>query len=165
MAIDNFREENFYLSNMYQFEQGIVTPDGVEVHTSEQLYLPPRFVEEAARKVIQQAGNGFEAKAVAGVLKRTNSPTRPDWFDIRVSKMRDAVMVKFAANPDIRQQLVETGDEELIEGNDRGDRFWGVAPDGNGENMLGHILMDTRAALQSPDFSVDIDSLVHRIFS
>ncbi len=45
--------------------------------------------------------------------------------------------------------LVATGQEELVEGNDWEDRFWGVDPPGsnNGENNLGKILMRVRNEL------------------
>jgi ribA/ribD-fused uncharacterized protein len=167
MAITNFRHKHYFLSNMYPFKNGIETPDGVKVYTSEQLYLPPRLTQRAARLAVESAENGFEAKKLFNQLQKTGSSVREDWEQIRVPKMRDSVMVKFAANPDIREELLATGEEELIEGNDRDDTFWGISPisgEPKGENMLGKILMEARESFRQPDFSVDIDTLVKRIF-
>jgi len=44
--------------------------------------------------------------------------------------------------------LLQTGDEELIEGNKWGDRFWGVCK-GKGKNNLGKILMKIRDVYKS----------------
>lgn len=44
--------------------------------------------------------------------------------------------------------LLATGDQELIEGNTWGDRFWGQCPVGSGENHLGKILMKVRNELK-----------------
>lgn len=57
--------------------------------------------------------------------------------------MHDIVRAKFEQNPDLRQKLLSTGSEELIEGNTWGDTFWGVCK-GSGQNWLGRILMFVR---------------------
>ena len=66
--------------------------------------------------------------------------------------MLDVVRAKFDQHPDLAQKLLATGDEELVEGNDWGDIYWGVYK-GRGNNMLGKILMRVRAELreESPD--------------
>jgi predicted NAD-dependent protein-ADP-ribosyltransferase YbiA (DUF1768 family) len=43
--------------------------------------------------------------------------------------------------------LIDTGDQELIEGNWWGDVIWGVC-NGKGENHLGKILMEVRKELK-----------------
>ncbi|MEX2014943.1 MAG: NADAR family protein [Candidatus Saccharimonadales bacterium] len=169
MAVERFREDNFFLSNMYPFERGIRTPDGEEVHTSEQLYLPAEFLRKSARLVLQQASDGFKAKGLMRPLRRAGFETRKDWDAARIPAMKKCLLVKFVANPDLAEKLLETGEEELVEGNDRGDTFWGVSPmppEGKGENMLGKLLMETRASLASPGFaeSVDVESAVRDIY-
>ena len=66
--------------------------------------------------------------------------------------MLDVVRAKFDQHPDLAQKLLATGDEELVEGNDWGDIYWGVYK-GHGKNMLGKILMRVRAELrgENPD--------------
>lgn len=46
-------------------------------------------------------------------------------------------------DPELQQRLLDTGSEELVEGNTWGDVYWGVC-DGKGQNNLGKILMDLR---------------------
>ena len=58
-----------------------------------------------------------------------------------------AVHQKFASHPDLRQLLLETGDEDLIEDAPR-DYYWGRGARGTGKNRLGVILMDVRSALR-----------------
>ena len=49
--------------------------------------------------------------------------------------------------PELREKLLATGNEELIEGNWWGDTYWGVCK-GKGENNLGKSLMKIRTELQ-----------------
>lgn len=50
-------------------------------------------------------------------------------------------------SPELRQRLLDTGAEELIEGNYWGDRFWGVCA-GSSANHLGKLLMKIRGELR-----------------
>ena len=61
----------------------------------------------------------------------------------KVTAMKTFVNAKFIQNPDLMRQLLETGEQELVEGNNWNDTFWGVCQ-GKGENRLGHILMALR---------------------
>ncbi len=70
---------------------------------------------------------------------------RPNWDNMKVQVMRDVLRIKFSAEP-LRSWLIATENDELIEGNDHGDEFWGVC-DGVGENYLGNLLMELRSEL------------------
>ena len=51
----------------------------------------------------------------------------------------------------LRQQLLDTGDAELVEGNSWNDTFWGVsARTGKGKNWLGRLLMQVRGEMVGP---------------
>ena len=63
-----------------------------------------------------------------------------------VPLMYQICKAKFTQHADLAEQLLATGDAELIEGNTWGDRTWGVC-DGIGENRLGKTLMFIRAQL------------------
>jgi ribA/ribD-fused uncharacterized protein len=71
---------------------------------------------------------------------------RPDWFEVERDIMRRADRAKFAQNPDLADALRATGDAELIEDSPF-EPFWGIGPDGNGQNWAGQILMEVRASL------------------
>jgi ribA/ribD-fused uncharacterized protein len=54
---------------------------------------------------------------------------------------------KFELHREIREVLLSTGDEELVE-NAPSDYYWGCGKDGSGLNRLGQILMAVRAELR-----------------
>jgi hypothetical protein len=62
--------------------------------------------------------------------------------------MLRAVRAKFAVNAAIRDVLLGTGDEEIVE-DSNSDYYWGRGADGTGRNILGRILMRVRAELRS----------------
>lgn len=67
---------------------------------------------------------------------------RPNWETVKLEVMMAVLRAKFS-NPELRWELVQTGDAELVEGNDWGDRYWGTS-NGTGENHLGKLLMKVR---------------------
>lgn len=72
---------------------------------------------------------------------------RPDWDQVKYAVMKDVCMAKFLQNRDLLKQLLETGDEELIEDSPV-DYYWGCGADGTGKNMLGKVLMEIREELR-----------------
>lgn len=72
---------------------------------------------------------------------------RSDWDEVKVSIMKECVMAKFLQHSDLRKQLMNTGDEELVEDSPV-DAWWGCGKDGTGKNMLGKILMEVREELK-----------------
>jgi len=74
---------------------------------------------------------------------------RHDWDQIKRRVMKECVMAKFLQHADLRKQLIETGDEELIEDTTTSnDMFWGCGTNGDGQNNLGKILMEIRTELK-----------------
>lgn len=61
--------------------------------------------------------------------------------------MRKAVIAKFPQNEDIKEILLQTGNEKIIEAT-TDDYYWGCGTDGTGKNMLGKILMEVRQLLR-----------------
>jgi predicted NAD-dependent protein-ADP-ribosyltransferase YbiA (DUF1768 family) len=73
---------------------------------------------------------------------------RPDWEKIKVQTMRELVTLKFT-DPQLAELLLATGDALIKEGNRWGDTFWGVdLRNGQGQNILGQILMNIRSNLR-----------------
>jgi N-glycosidase YbiA len=56
-------------------------------------------------------------------------------------------MLPFQSHGNIREILLSTGDELLVE-NAPGDYYWGCGKDGSGKNKLGEILMEVRGVLR-----------------
>lgn len=72
---------------------------------------------------------------------------REDWEEIKVRVMKECVIAKFLQHKDLRDQLMTTGNEEIVEDSNV-DWFWGCGADGSGKNMLGKVLMEVRDELQ-----------------
>lgn len=73
-------------------------------------------------------------------------PLRSGWEEIKNDIMYQVCKAKFEQNPDLAKMLKDTGEQELVEGNTWGDTYWGVCK-GEGENILGKILMKIRSEL------------------
>ncbi len=58
-----------------------------------------------------------------------------------------AVLAKFQAHAALKELLLSTGQEEIVEKTTK-DYYWGCGTDGTGKNMLGIILMRVRDELQ-----------------
>lgn len=72
---------------------------------------------------------------------------RPDWEEIKINVMYEICKAKFTQNENLKRSLLNTGNTELIEGNNWGDKIWGQV-NGVGENNLGKILMKIREELK-----------------
>jgi len=71
---------------------------------------------------------------------------RDDWQQVKFDIMFDLLQQKFS-NPTLRARLLQTGSEQLIEGNTWDDRIWGcvwVDDRWIGQNRLGKMLMQIR---------------------
>lgn len=74
-------------------------------------------------------------------------PLRSDWEQVKDDVMRKAVLQKFKTHADIREILLATESEVLVE-NSPIDYYWGCGKDGSGKNKLGQILMEVREVLR-----------------
>jgi N-glycosidase YbiA len=85
------------------------------------------------------------AQAAHGLLPRQ---VRKDWSAVKVPRMRAVLLAKFGQNAELANRLRATGEAHLIEESTT-DALWGVGRKGTGKNMLGTLLMETRAALRT----------------
>jgi len=72
---------------------------------------------------------------------------RSDWDQVKYQVMKECVLAKFLQHKDLRDQLIATNYEELIEDSPV-DYYWGCGADGSGANNLGKVLMEVRDELQ-----------------
>jgi len=122
--------------------------DGVWWPSAEHCYHSHKFTldtveNQDARRLIYEAPTPREAKHVA---HRFDAYRRPDWDSMRDDVMRRVVLRKFHSNRAVAQVLLSTGDAMLVE--ESRDYHWGCGENGTGQNMLGRILMEVRAALR-----------------
>ena len=85
-------------------------------------------------------------KQAAQMGRDRNHPLRSDWDEVKDDVMRRAVSKKFQTHAALRELLLATGDEYIIE-NAPGDYYWGCGKNGSGRNKLGLILMEVREEL------------------
>lgn len=111
--------------------------------TVEHAYQAAKTTDIGQRHVIIAHKYAGDAKKYAYSLT-----LREDWEQIKRPIMLRLVRQKFAMNPGLRKQLLDTYPHELIEGNTHHDNYWGVcscqACDTVGLNWLGRILMFVR---------------------
>ena len=143
MTIKNFSGDNEYLSNFYPHR---IKYEGKWYASTEHAFQAAKTVDKDKRKPFQITKGKKTIKP--GQAKRLGRKLklRPDWESVKVSIMKICLKAKFA-DPFLKQKLLNTGTEELIEGNTWGDRFWGVSK-GVGQNMLGKLLMELRDELK-----------------
>ena len=123
--------------------------DGVYWPTSEHYFQAQKFVGTPHVEAIRKAKTPKQAAEMGRDRER---PLRADWEQVKDDVMRRAVLRKFESSPEIRDVLLSTGDETIVE-NAPGDFYWGCGKDGTGKNMLGNILMETRTVLRSRQLS------------
>jgi ribA/ribD-fused uncharacterized protein len=119
--------------------------DGKQWNTSEHYFQAQKFIGSVFEEEIRQAKTPMDA-ALMG--RDRNKPIRGDWEEVKKEIMRKAVLRKFETHKDIRDILISTGEEEIIE-ETTDDYYWGCGKDGTGKNMLGIILMEVRSILKS----------------
>ncbi|SHE42092.1 hypothetical protein SAMN05444392_101407 [Seinonella peptonophila] len=86
-------------------------------------------------------------KQAANMGRDRNLPLRPDWDISRNEVMHLGVYQKFKHNSEIREVLLSTGNQLIVE-NAPSDYYWGCGADGSGANHLGRILMEVRTQLR-----------------
>jgi len=137
--IYSFNGEFRFLSNFWPVE---VMFEGDLYSSVEAAYVAAKFIDKTMREMVRRCKTAGEAKRFGETWA---SQVRPDWYGINLGIMENLLRSKFE-NVELRQKLLETGDQELVEGNTWGDTFWGVC-DGIGENNLGKLLMKIRSEL------------------
>ncbi len=112
--------------------------------TAEHYFQAQKFAGTEHEERIRGARTAKEAKNIG---RDRSLPLRADWETVKREIMRFAVLRKFETHAKIRQVLLSTGDEDLVE-NAPSDYYWGCGADGTGENVLGKILMEVRGELR-----------------
>ncbi len=112
--------------------------------TSEIYFQAKKFEGSEHEEIIRSMKNSLKA---AQYGRRRDLPLREDWDQVKDDIMRKAVYAKFSQNEDIRNVLISTGKEELIEETTT-DYYWGCGAENMGKNMLGIILMEVREKLR-----------------
>ena len=140
----NNREINGFIGGyrwLSNYHECPVYYEGIKYPSSENAFMAAKTLLYSERLQFTNISSD-EAKVIGRTIK-----LRPNWNEIRVEVMYAVVFDKFYRNKGLRKWLLATGDKLLVDGNDRNDKFWGVC-EGEGENMLGKILMQIRKDFQ-----------------
>jgi ribA/ribD-fused uncharacterized protein len=119
--------------------------DGARWPTVEHYYQARKFTDPEILEAIGKAEKPAIAKKLA---ERNKSAIRPDWAAVKDDVMYRAVRRKFELHPELRDLLLATGDEDIVESAPT-DYYWGVGRDGTGQNKLGKIMKRIRAELRA----------------
>jgi ribA/ribD-fused uncharacterized protein len=152
--IVEFRHQYNWLSNF--FASPIESACGLTFPTAEHCYQAQKSLNPEIHLLMSKLCFPSHAKKFGQTIR-----IRPGWMDCRVAVMRNVIEAKFEQHPVLANCLVNTDDAELIEGNEWGDRFWGVY-NGEGENWLGRILMERRSILQGKIPSLPWETISRR---
>lgn len=136
--IEQFMKEYRFLSNFYPCK---VNYCGNIFKSSEAAYQ--------AQKCPDRIDEFLDLSANQSKILGQKVSIRKDWDNVKDKIMYEIVYCKFTQNEDLKEKLLNTGDEYLQEGNDWYDVYWGVdIHTGKGLNMLGKILMKVRSELR-----------------
>lgn len=107
--------------------------DGAWWPTVEHFFQAQKFDDPTYRERIRTAAT---PKLAAEFGRSRTMPLRSDWEQVKDEVMYRAVLKKCQTHPHIRDVLLATGDEDIVE-NAPGDYYWGVAKTAAGKTSLG----------------------------
>src|SRR3990167_7387333 len=138
-----FRGTLALLSNFYG---ATISVNGGRYATLEHAYQASKCCIPRDAAQIRDAPTPYTAKRLGRTVH-----LRADWERRKIPLMRQLLRAKFAQHPALAQQLLQTGNLELVERNGWHDTYWGTCycpiHQGTGKNVLGQLLMELRAAL------------------
>lgn len=150
------REFN-YMSNFYL--SSFVDGDGRRFVCSEQYFMYKKCLEFDPKNV--ELLNAILAETDPAKIKNFGRQVKnydeKRWDQVRYGAMRDALMLKFGQNLDIKKKLLATSPKKLYEASPY-DKIWGIGFDAEsaqsvsesqyGQNLLGLCLMEVRSTLK-----------------
>ena len=156
--INSFKGEHFFLSNFYKAPVHVY---GLTYTNNEAAFQSMKTTDMEKRREFILL-DPSSAKAKGRRIKLRN-----DWEQVKFNVMYNICLAKFFENSDLREKLLDTGDEYLEEGNTWGDKVWGTV-NGEGENNLGKILMEVRDFIRnlqpSKYYTMDFESGATRYY-
>ena len=155
-TISVFKNDYSFLSNFFKLKIPIQY-NGISYPTVEHFYqamkslgpTDPGALNPVDRIIIAGDSSPFMARNFGRTIQ-----LRPDWEEVKVPIMRFGLTLKFAANPELKAQLLNTLESVLVEGNYWHDNIWGncMCPkcvNIKGQNLLGYLLMEVRELFRS----------------
>lgn len=127
-------------SNLTLLKNPIIDEYGNEYWCSEWYYMAQRTDDLWAKRIIAFLSTGFGLAMKARQLYDLEQDEEK-----RIEYMRNAIREKFDNNPELKEELLSTGDKTIIEYTYRWDvRFWIDQNTRKGKNILWKLLMEYR---------------------
>lgn len=134
------------------------TIDGVKYNCCEQYMMAKKaltFNDQEAYEQIMATDSPREQKAIGRRVKNFDAQV---WSDISREVVYEANMAKFTQNPDMYDELMDTGELEIVEASPE-DKIWGIGlhesdprcldkAQWQGTNWLGETIMRVRETLK-----------------
>lgn len=150
-----FDEENGYLSNWYPSE---FTVDNITFSSMEQYMMYQKaltFYDSDTAQLIMESENPAEIKRLGRMISGYDDVI---WNGVRQPIIFKGLMEKFRQNEDLKEKLLDTGNEILAECSPT-DKIWGIGLSiddirrcelnaWKGQNLLGFSLMVVRDELR-----------------
>ena len=152
--INKFEGRYRFLSNFFTCE---IEHQGIKYTSVESFYVAMKVNDQQLingkyytpgdfREMISMIKNPAEVKRIGSKVK-----LRTGWDDKKLEIMNWAVRQKFKSNIQLKEMLLGTLNQELVEENYWHDTYWGKCTcnkcGNKGENNLGKILMEVRDEL------------------
>jgi ribA/ribD-fused uncharacterized protein len=137
-----FKGHDHPLSNFYPVKGLKIS--GRYFHTSEAAYQFEKATfmgNEYMAQRIQDSRTGIQAMRLGSKVKSNEA-----WQTQKTKIMENVIHAKLRVCKDAKDALMNSGTSEIVE--DTGHPFWACGLDGNGQNMMGKILMMYRRKLK-----------------
>ena len=150
ILIRKVKEPHGWLGNMSPYP---IEFNGKQFRTTEALFQAMRFEDEEVIEEIRAEKSPMAAKFVAKRNKERMVIEPCGEKDIE--NMRECLRLKLLQHPELKELLLATREEDIVEDCSRRRRgsglFWGAALEGDvweGQNWLGTLWMEQRAKLR-----------------
>jgi ribA/ribD-fused uncharacterized protein len=167
--INSFRGRFVFLSNFYPCR---IEHKGITYPSVEHYYVALKVTGMQFIDGVYYTGADFReliARVIdAGDVKKLGRrvKVRSDWEEKKLEFMEWGVREKFK-DPNLSEMLLDTGDLELIEGNNWHDVYYGKCYchkcNGSGENYLGKILMKIREELKQQNSKPSLEEQIKKV--
>ncbi|KAJ7043565.1 hypothetical protein C8F04DRAFT_1072540 [Mycena alexandri] len=135
-----------------QFSSHPVTYNGAIYPTSQHLFQAFKFLDNHP-DIAESIRRASTPELAFDIAHSNKASYRSDWSSVNISKMEEALFMKFSQHPLPQQELLATGHSELYQDSTT-DSFWGVGSDLLGRNELGRALERVRQNLGGAPASV-----------
>lgn len=155
ICFHNPDEENGYLSNWYLSD---FTINGITFSSMEKYMMYSKAMEFNDAEIAEQILKTDDVAEIKALGRKVSNYNDHHWNGVRQIIIYRGLLQKFSQNENLKQKLMDTGDEILAECAVK-DQIWGIGRSmhdakrldrntWNGTNLLGYALMQVREQIK-----------------